>query len=113
MAIVIVKGKLTKKDFGRAREDYRGYIKITIDIVRGLAVLGGEYHADAEELLLREGSRQEDIWGGGVNLETGEFEVNAIINIRPKVNSSSEILDPGIREKFLILARGVLKGYVG
>ncbi|KKQ53023.1 hypothetical protein A2865_02715 [Candidatus Woesebacteria bacterium RIFCSPHIGHO2_01_FULL_39_17] len=111
MAIVVVEDKLTKEDFEKAREDYKIYIKITIDLKKETVVLGGEYHADAEKLLLERGSRQENIWGGGVNLETGNFETNAIINLR-RGNNSTEILDPEKRKEFLRIVRRVLREHV-
>ena len=40
-----------------------GYIKLAVGIAQGMVVGGGEYHADCEEVLLAQGSRQEDIWG--------------------------------------------------
>lgn len=112
MPIVIVKDKVSKQEFEEARSEYETYIKITADLERGIVALGGEYHADAEELLLEQGSRQDDIGGGGVNLETGQFETNAIINLRAGKNDSTEILDPEKRQKFLDLARKVLVDYV-
>jgi len=112
MPIVVVKDRLSKEKFEEARRDYETYIKITADLEREVVALGGEYHADAEELLLAQGSYQDDIWGGGVNLETGQFETNAIINLRADKNDSTEILDPKKREKFLELARRVLADYV-
>lgn len=112
MGTVLVKDELTGKDFEKAKEDYKTYIKITIDIERGLVVLGGEYHADAEKLLLSLGSRQENIWGGGINLKTKEIETNAIINIRAGRNNSTEIIDSGIRKRFIKLAKRVLGKYV-
>jgi hypothetical protein len=39
------------------------YVKLAIDVAQGIVVGGGEYHADCEEVLLGQGSRQEDIWG--------------------------------------------------
>lgn len=111
-SIVIVKDKLSKQEFEKARQDYETYIKITIDLGREVVALGGEYHTDAEELLLSQGSRQDDVWGGGVNLETGRFETNAIINLRAGKNDSTEILEPTKREKFLELARRALASYV-
>lgn len=113
MAIILVEDRPSKEDFQKTKEDYESYIKLTIDIERQMVALGGEYHADAERLLLDEGSKQENIWGGGVNLETKQFETNAIINLRPGKNDSTEILDPKTREKFLMIAKRVLKGYVG
>jgi len=112
MLIVIVKNHLSKQEFEEARRDYETYIKITIDLVSEVVALGGGYNADAEKLLLADGSRQDDIWGGGVNLETGQFETNAIINLRTGKNDSTEILDPAKRKRFLALARKVLVDYV-
>jgi hypothetical protein len=100
MGIIIVKEKVTAKDIEKAREHYPNYIKVTADIKRKIVLIGGEYHADAERMLLEEhGSRQSDIWDGGYNLETGDFEVNAMINLRPKQNSSYDILDPETRDE--------------
>ena len=110
--ILLLQEKLLRKDFEKAKKDYLTYIKITMDIEEKRVILGGEYHADAERLLLETGSRQEDIWGGGVNLETGQFETNAIINLRAGENNSAEILDSEKRKKFLLLAQKILKGYV-
>lgn len=112
MAIILTKLSLSPADFEKARQDYSHYIKITIDITKEIAALGGEYHADAEKNLLDQGSKQEDIWGGGVNLETKQFETNAIINLRPPINNSPEILDAKIRNKFLEIAKALLKNYV-
>lgn len=114
MALIVVeKGKkLTKEDFKKACEDYRSYVKITADIKNEVVVFGGEYHADAEKLLLEAGSKQENIWGGGANLETDSFETNAIINLRNGRNNSTEILDPEKRRIFLKLAERILKNYV-
>jgi len=112
MAIVILKSKLAQEDFEKAREDYKTYIKITIDIENGIVVLGGEYHADAKKMLISEGSKQKDIWGGGLNLKTKETETNAMINIRAGRNSSTEIIDPQLRRKFVNLTKKVLNKYV-
>lgn len=112
MAIVIVKDRVSRKEFEKAKEDYQTYIKITVDLKKEAVALGGEYHADAEALLLKQGSKQKNIWGGGVNLETKRIETNAIINLRPRENESAEILDKKIRKKFIKIIKKVLKGYV-
>jgi len=110
MSLVIVKGSLTQEDLDRAREDYEFYIKITADIEEGIVVIGGEYHADAEKVLLENyGSRQENIWGGGLDLRERRFETSAIINLRPGVNESMEILDPETRARFLGLIQSRLE----
>ncbi len=51
--------------------------------------VGGELHADAEALLLQQGSRQEDLWGGNFYpwLEADKrVEYTALINIRPSMD---------------------------
>ena len=109
MAIVVLQRDLTSEDVKKAREEYGEYIKITVDLRLGLVSIGGEYHTDAEAILLEKfGSKQEDIWGGGYNIILDKFEANAVINIRPPINDSPDILDPEIREKFLKLAKGKL-----
>jgi len=112
MGIVIVKRPLTEEEFKEARKDYQSYIKITIDLEGETAAVGGEYHADAEKILLEQGSKQKNIWGGGFNLETRQFETNAIINLRIPENDSCDILDPFKREKFLKIAKKIFKNYV-
>jgi len=103
---------LTPENLTRAREEYSNYIKITADITQGIVALGGEYHADAEKLLLEQGSQQENIWGGGIDLTSKIFAVNAMINIRPDQNNSTDILDPNIRQRFLTIVQQSLKNYV-
>jgi len=113
MSVLIIREQARDNEIKKAGEDYDNYIKLTIDIEKEVIALGGEFHADAEEELLRTGSKQKDIWGGGLNLETGEIETNAIINIRPRQNNpSNEIIDSKVRERFINIARNFLKNYV-
>lgn len=39
------------------------YIKLAVDIQRGILAGGGELHADCERVLLEDGSQQQDVWG--------------------------------------------------
>ena len=39
------------------------YIKVAVDIERGVLAGGGALHADCEAVLLEDGSQQIDIWG--------------------------------------------------
>lgn len=104
MIIAILKKKPTKEDIKNAREEYPNYIKITADLFQEIVLIGGEYHADAEKILIEKyGSKQKDIWGGGYNISLNKFEVNAIINMRQPLNDSTDILDPEIRNNFLKL----------
>lgn len=110
MGMVIVDDKLSREAVQRAREEYDFYIKITADLDHGILVIGGEYHADAERMLIdKYGCINSNIWGGGYNLKTRTFETNAIINLRQPNNPSLEIIDLNIRQKFLKLVAAKLK----
>lgn len=109
MALIVVDRKLTRQDFKASREDYPEYIKITADLEKEIVVIGGEYHADAEKILVEKfGSKRSDIWGGGYNITKSTFEVNAILNLKPATNDSLEILDPEIRNHFLEVVKSKL-----
>lgn len=106
MGVVVVGKKVTKQDLVKAREDYGDFLKIVVDIETGAMTIGGEWHADGEQTLLRQGSQQKNLWGGGINLKTKKIESVALINIRPRLNNDSqEILDTRIREKFIKIAK--------
>ena len=78
-------------------------VKYVVDVERGIAAVGGELHADAEQLLLEDGSRQEDLWGANYYPGRGEdgcIEFTSLINIRPSQgNRSMEIEDDAVRAR--------------
>ena len=87
------------------------YVKLAVDIRRGILAGGGVLHADCEAVLLEDGSRQEDVWGADWNLSAQQVTFESLINIRPRQNNPSlEILDPSIRERVAEIARQLLGG---
>src|SRR5258708_13660679 len=110
MAISVIKDKVTYKDILKSREEYEFYIKITANIEKEIIALGGEYHADAEEILIeKHNCNSRKIWGGGYNINTKSFETNAMINLRPGTNDSMEIIDSEIRKRYIKLVQDRLK----
>lgn len=106
MAVVKIEERVTKEDLKRAREEYGDFIKVVVDINKRAMVIGGEWHADAEKMLLDSGNQQENIWGGSVDLSTRAIDVIALINIRSKHgNDSQEILDLKVKEKFIQIVK--------
>ncbi len=82
-------------------QDFGGYIKVVVDVSEQILAGGGKRHFDAEQILLGQGSRQENLWGGGLDLETKEIDYNSMINVRPRQqNFSRDIMSAGIRDKF-------------
>ncbi|RMZ48769.1 hypothetical protein EB821_05825 [Candidatus Marinimicrobia bacterium PRS2] len=45
---------------------FKTMVKFVVDIKLKKMGVGGELHSDAEELLINEGSNQEDIWGANL-----------------------------------------------
>ena len=80
---------------------FEDMIKYVVDVERGILAVGGEMHADAEEVLLESGSRQADLWGANYYPGRGPeecIEYTSLINIRPAAgNRSMEIQDPAVR----------------
>jgi hypothetical protein len=78
-------------------------VKLVVDIERAVLAIGGELHADAEAILLEQGSRQRDLWGANYYPGQGPdgcIEYTALINIRPSQdNRSMQIEDPVIRNR--------------
>lgn len=107
--LLIVRAKIDSQTRQKIAEDLKGYIKVVVDIRRKILAAGGEEHVDGERLLLEDASRQEDLWGAGLDLETGEIDFDSLINLRPTQNTSREILDEAIRKKAASLIESLLK----
>ena len=98
--------KLTGKEISGLQAKYGNYIKLTVDIENRWVIAGGELHADGEKVLLRRGSKQNDIWGGGISMIDKQIDTTAVLNIRPRLdNDNLEILDLEIRKKFHDIVR--------
>jgi hypothetical protein len=83
------------------KEQFDIYIKTVIDIDQKICVAGMDRHFEGEQILLKQGSKQSNIWGGGIDLETKEIDFNSFIYIRPLDNNpKNDILDPKIRDKY-------------
>lgn len=91
----------TKEKIEKLREEFDVYIKTVIDIKRKLCSAGANRHFESEKILLDQGSRQSDLWGGGIDLETKVIDYNSFINIRPNDNNRDRyIQDPKVQGEF-------------
>ncbi|MDO8610478.1 MAG: DUF5674 family protein [bacterium] len=91
----------TKDEIKKLQELFDVYIKTVIDVKRKICSAGCDRHFDSEKILLDQGSKQEDLWGGGIDLETMSIDFNSMINIRPKHdNTSNEIQNSEIRKTY-------------
>jgi hypothetical protein len=109
--IHLLHSRATKKQTDEMLETLGVYIKLAIDIRRGILAGGGALHADCEAILLEEGSQQDDIWGADWIPSTQQILYEALINIRPKQhNPSMKILDPFIRNRITEIVQSILGG---
>lgn len=98
--IHIVRERATPEQIAAMMDTLRTYVKLAVDVRRGILAGGGEMHADCESSLLEDGSRQADVWGADWNPEIHEVEFQFLINIRPgQDNPSMKVLDPALQAK--------------
>ncbi len=102
--IVIVERRIEPVELARlVRLHFEDMVKYVVYIERRLAAVGGELHADAEQLLLQSGSRQADLWGANYYPGQGPeecIEYTSLINIRPaQGNRGMLIADSDLRER--------------
>lgn len=108
--IHLISEKITSEDLKEVSEDLDQYIKFVVDLEKGIMAAGGKMHFECEQVLLKNGSKQENLWGGGWDLETNELDYDSMINIRPaQGNSSREVLSEKVRAKMTEIANKLLR----
>jgi (p)ppGpp synthase/HD superfamily hydrolase len=107
--IYLICDRTTKEQIDEMLQTLDTYIKLAVDIERGVLARGGVYHADCESILLEDGSEQQNIWGADWNPSTQEVTYEALINIRPRQNNRSMVIaDLKIREQVAQIAHKIL-----
>ncbi len=108
--IIVLDRKVTPEEFEQAREVYNDYIKTVIDVEKDILAVGGEYHIDCEEVLIKMGSELENLYGGGYRVGTKEVEYMAMSNYKPTLGKVTyEIMDKNVRDKLLKLTKEYLE----
>jgi hypothetical protein len=114
MDIRIIRDKISKPEMEElAKEFYVEMVKGVADIERDIIALGGEWHMDANQVLVDDGSIQEDLWGFNIYLNKPKekmLEYNSLINIRPKQgNREMEIESEEIRNKIFEIVNNLVE----
>ena len=93
-----------------AEKMYGNLVKAVVDLHKNTLIVDAEMHADEEQVLLEQGSKQNDLWG--INLYPSKFgtddfiEFDSMINIRPRQQNMSRSVDNAkIREKIVDLVK--------
>lgn len=110
----ILKREITKSELKNAENLLEGgMVKAVVDIEKNVIGIDAEMHADIEQLMLENGSKQDSLWG--INLwfdEEGDnfIEFDSMINIRPRQgNRTRGVEDPKIRKKIVGVVRTWVK----
>lgn len=109
--IHVLRDRCTPDQLAEMLEALELYVKLAVDIQRGILAGGGVLHADCEEALLAQGSRQEDIWGADWVPSSQEVRYEALINLRPRQNNTEmTIRDPSVRAQVEEILRRLMGG---
>lgn len=103
MGTQIVTTTITRSELKNlADQTFGDMVKGVVDIEKGVLAVGGELHADAEALLLQQGSQQTNLWGINLypdHIDDSWIEFDSMINIRPKQgNRSRDVENETIRQ---------------
>jgi len=104
MNIKIIDKKIEESELREiAKIFYVDMVKGVVDVECGIIAMGGEYHMDANNVIIENGSKQPNVWGFNWYFDkTGDdrIEYVSLINIRPKQNNKTmEVEDSALRDK--------------
>ncbi len=109
MSLFIINKELKVYDINELMLTYKSYIKFVVDIEQSIVAAGTVMHYECEKFLLENGSKQTNLWGGGIDCITKTIDYNSLINIRPDSNKSMEVLDTSIRVKIDLIIKKYFK----
>lgn len=106
MQIITEKSEISKEELKKiAVKTFGNLVKAVIDINKEIIAIDAELHSDEEALLLKRGSKQENLWGINLypELEGDDFvEFDSMINLRPSQNNRSRgVEDIKIQKKVM------------
>lgn len=110
--VLIIRERATIEKVELMLQTLQVYIKVAVDIEKGILAGVGEKHAESEAALLEDGSRQRDIWGADWTPFDQSIAYESIINIRPSQHNRSMLIqDPAIKERVKKITQELIGGY--
>ena len=110
----IVRKRISITELEKMAEQLFGdLVKAVVDVDKEIIAVDGELHADEEALLLKNNSRQENLWGINIypKIKSKEWiEFDSMINLRPSLNNLSRgIENPKLRGKIIKIVNKLVK----
>ena len=102
MGILVIREKVKPEQLREMLLEFQddNYVKLAVNIEKGIVAGGGEWHADCEGVLLETEDFDTPIWGAGWLWESQEVTFDSLINIRPKLgNRTLELQDPVLHQQ--------------
>lgn len=102
----IITDKITKQELDEmAKKMFGNLVKGVVDIDKNIMAVDAPMHADLEAELIKNGSKQENLWG--INLYPEEpdenfIEFDSMINLKPNQNNRTRgVEDLEIQQKII------------
>lgn len=109
LSMIIILKKATEEQIKKMCHEFGSYIKVVVDIEKGILAGGAAMHYDEEQALLGYGCQQENLWGGGIDFATNTVDYNSMINVRPgQENPSRDILSQEKRDQLKAIIKELL-----
>ena len=88
-------------------------VKAVVDTEKMIMAVDAPMHADEEAELIKNGSKQENLWGINLYTESPDedfIEFDSMINIRPSAyNRTRGVDDPKLRKKIIKIVKKLVK----
>ena len=93
---MIIKEKTSFESF----KSFGSFVKVVVDIERGIISVGCELHSDCAEELMTDGSLYANLWGANIYPKDKKIDFISLMNIRPADNNRSmDIENPVIKKR--------------
>jgi len=93
----IIRDSITLTELKEMSQMWSGeLVKAVVDVQRKIMAVDGEMHADEEQILLADGSKQEHLWGINIypdKKDNSRIEFDSMINVRPSQHNMSRSID--------------------
>ena len=106
MKIIKKNNKISRQELIKMAEKmFENIVKAVVDVKKEVMAVDAAMHSDQEAELIKNGSKQENLWG--INLHPTKqrknfVEFDSIINLKPNQNNRSRGIDnPKIKKKII------------
>lgn len=96
---MIIKERISEEKLKELASD-ASMVKMAVDIEKGILAAVCFFHMDCAEELIRNGSKNKNLWGANFYPQEKRVDFSAVFNIRPQYNNRAmEIQDPVIKKE--------------